>query len=100
MRSSPRGRTTLAEVSHISPFGIWVLVDRREYFLSYQAFPWFKGATVEQIHAVERHHVQHLRWPALDVDLDLARMANPERFPLVSRQGRSRGSAQARRREG
>lgn len=85
MRSSPRGRTTSAEVSHISPFGIWVLVDGREYFLSYDDFPWFRGATVAQLHAVERHHGEHLRWPGLDVDLDLARMANPERFPMVSR---------------
>jgi hypothetical protein len=93
MRSSVRGRATSAEVSHISPFGVWVLVDGREYCLGYADFPWFRNATVAQIHAVERHHDQHLRWPDLDVDLDLERMAHPERFPLVSRPSRPRRAA-------
>jgi hypothetical protein len=92
MKSARRGRATSAEVSHISPFGIWVLVAGREYFLGYEQFPWFRDATVAQLHGVELLHGRHLRWPALDVDLDLARMANPERFPLVSR-ARSRGAA-------
>jgi Protein of unknown function (DUF2442) len=98
MRSPPRGRTTSAEVSHISPFGIWVLVGGKEYFLDFEQFPWFRGATVAQIHEVEVHHVRHLHWPALDVDLDLERMANPVRYPLVSapRRGRSAPKAAAR----
>jgi len=82
-------------VSHISPFGIWVLVAGREFFLAYDAFPWFRGATVAQIQEVELHHGHHLRWPALDVDLDLERMANPERFPLVSAPRRPRAAARA-----
>lgn len=92
MRSSPRGRSTSAEVSHISPFGIWVLVGGKEYFLDFEQFPWFRSATVAQIHEVEVHHGRHLRWPALDVDLDLERMANPGRFPLVSGRGRGRAA--------
>ncbi len=95
MRSSPRGRATSAEVSHISPFGVWVLVAGREFFLSYDKFPWFRGATVAQIHEVELQHGDHLRWPALDVDLDLERMANPERFPLVSTPRKPRATAGA-----
>jgi hypothetical protein len=29
---------------------------------------------------VELHHGEHLYWPALDVDLDLERIAHPESF--------------------
>ncbi len=72
-----------------------MLVDRREYFLGYDDFPWFRGATVAQLHAVERPHRQHLRWADLDVDLELARMAIPERFPLVSRPRSARLAARA-----
>jgi hypothetical protein len=95
MKSSPRGRATSAEVSHISPFGIWVLVARREFFLAYDTFPWFRGATVAQIHEVELQHGHHLRWPSLDVDLDLDRMAKPERYPLVSAPRKARAAASA-----
>jgi hypothetical protein len=86
-------------VSHISPFGIWVLVAGHEYFLGYDKFPWFRGATVAQIHEVEVQHGRHLHWRALDVDLDLARMANPERFPLVSAPRRGRAAAKAASRD-
>ena len=93
MRSSQPGRPTSAEVSHISPFGVWVLVNGVEYFLDYEKFPWFRGATVSQIHALERYHGHHLRWPDLDIALDLERMAQPERFPLVSRVRKPRRAA-------
>jgi hypothetical protein len=72
-----------------------VLVGGKEYFLDFERFPWFRSGTVAQIHEVEVHHGRHLRWPALDVDLDLARMANPERFPLVSGRGRGRAAPKA-----
>jgi hypothetical protein len=35
--------------------------------------------------AVERPSPHHLRWPDLDIDLALASIEHPERFPLVSR---------------
>jgi hypothetical protein len=49
-----------------------------------QRFPWFKDATIRQLTAVkvERGHV--LRWPELDVDLDVRRIEDPARYPLVS----------------
>lgn len=37
-----------------------------EYF----EFPWFLTATIEQVDAVELFHDTHLRWPALDVDIE------------------------------
>jgi len=39
----------IAEVSHISRHGIWLLLRERELFLSYNDFPWFKDATVSAV---------------------------------------------------
>ncbi|HZL79726.1 MAG TPA: DUF2442 domain-containing protein [Candidatus Limnocylindrales bacterium] len=73
------------EVLNVSPHGFWLLVGEREHFLSFTDFPWFRGATLQQLFAVEMSHGNHLYWPELDVDLDLERIQHPEKFPLVSK---------------
>jgi len=35
MKSSKHGKTILVSVENITPFGIWLFVKGREYFLSY-----------------------------------------------------------------
>ena len=86
MRSSVRGASTLAaEVTNVSAHGLWVLFDDREVFLSFADFPWFADATIQQLTRVERPSAHHLRWPALDVDLAVESLQEPERYPLVSR---------------
>jgi hypothetical protein len=62
-------------------------VDGKEYFLPFDAFPWFRDATVAQISSIERLSESHLHWPELDVDLTLESIEHPERFPLVSKGG-------------
>ena len=71
------------EVTQISTNGIWMLVNDIEYFLSYQDFSWFEKATVAEIHNVQLLHEFHLRWPDLDVDLDIESLKNIEKYPLV-----------------
>ena len=73
------------EVLNVSPHGFWLLVLDREYFLAFADFPWFRGATMQQLFAVELLHEEHLYWPELDVDLDLERIQHPEKFPLISK---------------
>lgn len=86
MKSSPRGKSTLAaEVTNISPHGLWLLVRRREMFLAFTEFPWFRDATIGQIMNVEMPSPRHLHWPELDVDLAVESIEHPERYPLVSR---------------
>ena len=86
MRSAPRGTLTSApELANVSPHGFWLLIDEREIFLPFAEFPWFQEASVRELSRVERPQPQHLRWPALDVDLTLDSIENPERYPLVSR---------------
>jgi Protein of unknown function (DUF2442) len=73
------------EVLNVSPHGFWLLVGEREHFLAFADFPWFRGATLQQLFAIEFSHDRHLYWPELDVDLDLERIQNPEKFPLISK---------------
>jgi ribosomal protein S1 len=74
---------TDVEVTNISRHGIWVFVDGKEYFLPYEHFAWFKDARVSDVLNVELFHGNHLHWPALDVDLSLSSLEDPEKYPLV-----------------
>ena len=73
------------EVLNVSPHGFWPLVNERKHFLAFESFPWFRGATLRQLFAIELLHGDHLYWPELDVDLDLERIQHPEKFPLVAK---------------
>jgi Protein of unknown function (DUF2442) len=77
--------TSAAEVTHISRHGFWVLLGGEELMLSYDLFPWFKQATVEQITHLEHPSPNHLYWPGLDVDLSVDSIRRPHEFSLVSR---------------
>lgn len=75
-----------AEVSGVTKHGFWLLLDdRKELFVSFETFPWFRKASVEQIFHVEQPQPHHLYWPDLDVDLHVDSIEHPERYPLVSR---------------
>jgi hypothetical protein len=85
MTSTRRGTLTLsAEVTNVSPHGLWLLLDDREVFLAFVHFPWFEHASIRDIANVERPSAHHLHWPALDVDLAVESIDHPEAFPLVS----------------
>ena len=82
------GNTTLAvEVTNISAHGLWLLAHGREYFLSYDQFPWFRDRTVREILNVTEVAPGHFYWPDLDVDLTAEMIEHPERFPLVANAG-------------
>ncbi len=81
----PGTSTLAAEVTNISRHGFWMLIGDEELLLSFEQFPWFKQATVEQITNVERPAPDHLYWPSLDVDLSVDSIRRPEDFPLLSR---------------
>lgn len=77
--------TSVAEVTNISKHGLWLLLGDEELLLSFEHFPWFKKATVEQIMQVEWPTANHLYWPLLDVDVSVESIRDPLAFPLVSR---------------
>lgn len=88
MKSATLGKgTSRAEVTNITPFGVWLLILGVEKFLPFNDFPWFRSASVENICHVELPSDNHLYWPALDIDLAVESIDHPERYPLISKTG-------------
>ena len=86
MNSLAHGTNTLAvEISNISAFGVWLLTEEKELFMSYEDFPWFKDQPVKSIINVEEQSPGHFYWPDIDVDLTEEIIENPERFRLKAR---------------
>ncbi len=84
MRSSKLGKNTLrAEILNVSQRGVWLLYNEREYFLSFKNFPWFKKASIEEIHDVTVSRGGNLRWPRIDVDLEAESLSSLENYPLT-----------------
>ena len=75
----------MAEVTHVSRHGFWLLLDDEELLVPFSDFPWFRTATIEQLSAVEWPSPNHLYWPKLDVDLSVESIRRPAAFPLVAR---------------
>lgn len=80
----PGTLTSPVEITHISKHGFWLLLAEEELFLPFAEFPWFRGATIEQLCEVELPAGNHLYWPSLDIDLAVESIRNPSAFPLIS----------------
>jgi hypothetical protein len=83
-KSKKPGKSTLskAEVQNISHQGMWILIGDQEFFISFEKFPWFLKATIDQIYNLEFLHDKHLHWPTLDIDIDLDSLKYPDLYPL------------------
>ncbi|MCL5282216.1 MAG: DUF2442 domain-containing protein [Planctomycetes bacterium] len=84
MTSSKRGKAISVSVENITPLGIWLFVKGKEYFLSYEDYPYFQDQTLSSIQDVQLLHGFHLYWPRLDVDLEIDNLEHPEEYPLRS----------------
>ena len=73
------------EVPYISRNGLVLLIGDDEYYLPYSKFPWFRGATADQVLDVRVCGRNRIRWETLDVDLSLSILANPDAYPLISK---------------
>ncbi len=97
MTSSERGKAISVSVENITPSGIWLFVKGKEYFLSYEDYPYFQDQTLSSIQDVQLLHGFHLYWPRLDVDLEIDNLEHPEKYPLRSATAsRSKSSANRR----
>lgn len=76
---------TKTEVTNISPYGIWILTNNKEYFISYKDYPVFETASIKQIANVTTDCSGNLHWDELDADIELESLENPEDYPLVYR---------------
>ena len=77
--------TSVAEVTHVSKHGFWLLLDSEELLVPFEQFPWFKKATIEQLSEVLWPTPDHLYWPQLDADLSVQSIRDPAAFPLFSK---------------
>ena len=85
MKLLKSGKGISVSVENITPFGIWIFVNGKEYFLNYDQYPYFRDQTLRSIHNVKLLHGIHLHWPDLDVDLEIDNLENPEKYPLISK---------------
>lgn len=81
----PGMSTSQVEITHVSKHGFWLLLADEELFLPFTDFPWFRGATIEQLCEVEWPTDNHLFWPSLDIDLAVESIRSPSTFPLIAR---------------
>ena len=103
MKSATLGRSTSpVEVTNVSPHGFWLFVGEHELFVPFEAFPWFREASVREITNVQLPSPHHLYWPDLDIDLAVESIEHPEKYPLVSQAQPSKRlqPTKARRRSG
>ena len=77
--------TLVAEVTHVSKHGFWLLLGAEELLMPFETFPWFKQATIAQLLDVQWPTPNHLYWPRLDADLLVESIRDPSAFPLVSK---------------
>ncbi len=81
----PGPDTSVAEVTHVSPHGFWLLLGGEELAVPFSEFPWFRDATIAQLTDVAWPTPEHLYWPQLDVDLSVTSIRDPGAFPLIAR---------------
>jgi hypothetical protein len=65
------------------PDGIFLAVQGKDYYLSYNRLPWFRDAKISDIFNVSMMGDDAVRWEALDVDLEIESLKHPEKYPLV-----------------
>lgn len=74
------------EILNLTPFGMWILVGKREYYIDYSRYPWFQNATMNELREVETVGLgSGIYWPALDLDVELEALEHPERYPLIAK---------------
>lgn len=84
----PGSDTLLAEVTHVSRHGFWLLLDTKELLVPFAEFPWFRNATIAQLSDVSWPTLNHVYWLQLDVDLFVESIEHPRRFPLRAQASR------------
>lgn len=86
MKLLKNGRdTSVVSIENITPFGIWINLKAKEYFLKYKDYPYLANRPIKSIQNVKLLHGFHLYWSDLDIDLEIDNLENPEKYPLKSR---------------
>ena len=73
------------EITSITAFGFWLLVDHQEYLVPFSDYPMFQEATVAPICNIQHLTPRQFHWPQTDADIELDALETRERFPLQFR---------------
>jgi hypothetical protein len=71
-----------ASVTNNSLLGLWIMVEDKEYFISFSSYPVFEGASINEIFDLKLLSPNQLYWEKLDIDIELNALENPTLFPL------------------
>jgi hypothetical protein len=69
-------------VTGLTSQGFWIMVEGEEYFVPFSDYPAFLKAPLEQIFHFISAIPGQLRWPDIDIDVEIESLKYPERFPL------------------
>ncbi|MDP2361803.1 MAG: DUF2442 domain-containing protein [bacterium] len=81
----PGSAISAVEVTPVCAWGLWLLVDGEEHLSAFDSFPWFRSATIQELTEPTRPAPDHVRWPALDVDLGLDSIRHPDACPWLAK---------------
>ena len=71
-----------AEVKMVTPEGLFLVVEGKEYFAAFTDFPYLAALPSTQIFDVEYCGHGHIRWNDADIDLHTEILSHPENYPL------------------
>ena len=72
-----------SSITNIEKFGFWIILIDKEYFISYNDYPQFKNATIQQIFDYTLCSPTQICWENLNVDIEVEALENPSHFTLV-----------------
>jgi hypothetical protein len=62
-----------------------MLIEDKEYFISFSDYPAFKDTTINQILNFNYIPPKQLSWESLDIDIEIEALEYPQQFPLKYR---------------
>ena len=72
-----------AEITNISPFGFWILIQDNEFFIDFNQYPMFYNARISEINDFSTDAMGNFHWESLDIDIEKDAIEHPEKYPLV-----------------
>lgn len=84
MKSSTIGKSTFHnnEITAITNLGFYILVGGKEYLVPFLEYPAFRNCSVDDIYNFEMLSPKQIYWKALDCDIELTALENPDNYPL------------------
>ena len=84
---SPNKTDAKSQITSIENDGFWLLTSDGEFFVSFERYPAFAEARVNQIFNF-RESFGDFHWDELDIDIELDALKHPENYPLVYQNAR------------